>query len=87
MTLPNKNKFDPAFPITDKDSRPSQFYRDYLIKLDALVASLAAGNTPSNLVIPTGNLVNAANDAAAAGLGVGLFQMYRNGSVLMIRVV
>lgn len=32
-------------------------------------------------------LVDAANDAAAALLGVQIGQMYRNGSVLMVRVV
>ena len=31
--------------------------------------------------------VNAANDAAAASAGVGLFEFYRNGSVIMQRVV
>lgn len=33
------------------------------------------------------SLINAANDAAAAGAGVIVGQMYRNGSVLMVRVV
>lgn len=32
------------------------------------------------------NLVNASNDAAAALLGVPIGGMYRNGSVLMVRV-
>jgi len=32
-------------------------------------------------------LVNAANDAAAAAAGVPIAGMYRNGSVLMVRVV
>lgn len=31
-------------------------------------------------------LVNAVDDAAAAALGVQIGQMYRNGSVLMVRV-
>lgn len=31
-------------------------------------------------------LVNAANDSAAAALGVLVGQMYRNGSILMVRV-
>lgn len=32
-------------------------------------------------------LVNAANDAAAAAAGVNLGALYRNGSIVMIRVV
>ena len=31
-------------------------------------------------------LVNAVDDAAAAVLGIAIGQMYRNGSVLMVRV-
>jgi len=31
-------------------------------------------------------LVNAANDVAAAAAGVSIGEMYRNGSVLMVRV-
>ncbi len=79
MTLPTKTKFDPSFPIVDSTGRPSQSFRDYMAKLDALVAALAGGNL--------GNLVVAANDAAAAGGGVGIGQIYRNGSVIMVRVV
>lgn len=79
MSLPVKNKFDPQFPIADVAGRPAQSHRDYLIKLDALVAALAAGNLPV--------LVNAVNDAAAQAAGVQVQQMYRNGSVLMVRVV
>jgi hypothetical protein len=37
--------------------------------------------------IASGALVNAANDAAAAGAGVAVNQFYRNGSVVMQRVV
>jgi len=80
VTLPVKNRFDPSFPITDRDGKPTQLFRDYMAKLDALVAAISAGNAPSNLV-------NAANDAAAAAAGVQLFQFYRNGSVMMVRVV
>lgn len=79
MSLPRKNSFDPSFPITEQAGRASQVFRDYLTKLDALVGALAAGNLPV--------LVNAANDAAAAALGVQVGQNYRNGSVLMVRVV
>ena len=78
MTLPAKNKFDPSFAITDSQNKPSQPFRDYLVKLDALVAALAAGNLPG--------MVNAPNDAAAAAKGVQLNSVYRNGSVLMVRV-
>lgn len=50
----------------------------YFPKLDALVAALAAGAAP--------NLVNAANDAAAASAGVAVGNLYRNGSVVQVRV-
>jgi hypothetical protein len=36
------------------------------------------------MALQLGNLVNAANDPAAAGVSVG--ELYRNGNVLMIRV-
>lgn len=38
----------------------------------------------SKLSLPTA--INAANDAAAAAAGVAVGEMYRNGSVVMIRV-
>jgi hypothetical protein len=78
VTLPAKNKFDPQFAITDSSGKPTQSFRDYMAKLDALVAALAAGNAPT--------LVNAANDAAAAAAGVGIGMAYRNGSALMVRI-
>lgn len=43
------------------------------------------GTLVSEKAVPA--LVNAANDAAAAGAGVPIGGMYRNGSVLMVRVV
>lgn len=79
MSLPQKSKFDPSFAIAEKSGVATQIYRDFLVKLDALVGSIAAGNQPV--------LVNAANDAAAAAAGVQVGQSYRNGSVLMVRVV
>lgn len=79
MTLPAKTKFDPQFPIVGEGAKPSQTFRDYIAKLDALVAALALGQAPK--------LVNAANDAQAAAAGVPLNNLYRNGSILMVRVV
>ena len=79
MSLPQKSKFDPQFPIVGEGGRPSQWMRDYMAKLDALVAAMAAGNAPT--------LVNAANDAAAAAAGVRVGFLYRNGSVVQVRVV
>ncbi|MCS3725506.1 hypothetical protein [Bradyrhizobium betae] len=81
MTLPAKDKrFDPGFPIADKDGRPTALFRDYLVLLDRLVTLMVAGNAPSNLV-------NAANDAAAAAAGVPVGNLYRNGSLIQVRVV
>ena len=78
MTLPNKPKFDPQFPL-NSGGPPSQMLRDYMTKLDALVAAMAAGNE--------GQLGDYANDAAAAAGGVAVGQKYRNGSQVMVRVV
>jgi hypothetical protein len=75
--LPAKSQFKPEFPIVDKDGRPSQLFRDYETKADALLTQIATGmNT----------LTSAANDAAAAAAGVGIGQLYRNGSVIQVRV-
>jgi hypothetical protein len=79
VSLPQKNKFNPAFPLVDGQGNATQVFRDYMIKLDALVAAMAAGNLAG--------LVNAANDAAAAAAGVQIGQAYRSGSVVHIRVV
>ena len=72
MSLPNKNRFEPSFPIADKDGRALQLFRDYMAKLDAVFATIA---------------INAANDAAAAAAGVPVGSFYRNGSVIQVRVV
>ena len=74
MTLPTK----PPLPnpgITWLTTQGQQALAQYLARLDALIAQIVAGNLPG--------LVNAANDAAAAGVQIG--QMYRNGSVVMQR--
>jgi hypothetical protein len=76
--LPIKNKFDPAQDIV-RDPKASQYFRDYMSKLDALITALASGQLPP--------LTNAANDAAAAAAGVQVGFLYRNGSVLMQRQV
>jgi hypothetical protein len=78
VSLPAKNKFDPAFPLVDSSGNATQSFRNYMSSLDALVAALAGGTLPT--------LINAANDAAAAAKGVAVGNMYRNGSVLMMRV-
>lgn len=79
MTLPAKASFNPGFPIADKAGAPTQSFRDYMVAMDRLVSLLAAGNLPP--------LVDAVNDAAAAAVGVGVGQIYRNGSTVMVRVV
>jgi hypothetical protein len=87
LLLPAKNKFDPSLPIADAMAsicRPNQNFRDYLSKLDALVAAIVAAMVAGQLPLPA--FQNAANDAAAAAAGVQVGQMYRNGSVLMVRV-
>lgn len=64
----------------------------------AITAEAASRTTADNLRAPklnavhtgtfsTALLTNAANDAAAAGAGVAVNQFYRNGSIVMQRVV
>lgn len=79
MSLPVKSKFDPQFALVDSSCRATQQFRDYLLKLDALVSAIAAGNLPV--------LINAANDAAAAAAGVQVGQAYRNVNALQQRLV
>lgn len=79
VSLPDKTKFDPQFALVDKDGKPTALFRDYMNKVDALLAAMKNGNAPV--------LANAANDAAAALAGVAIGQLYRNGSVLMQRQV
>lgn len=79
MTLPTKNKFDPAQPISEKDGRATQRFRDYMVSADALLTAIAVGNGPI--------LFNAANDAAAAAGGVTIGGFYRNGSIIMQRQI
>lgn len=71
MSLPSKSKFDPSFPLADKEGRATQLFRDYVTRLDAMFATLS---------------VNAANDAAAAAAGVPIGSLYRNGSVVQMRI-
>lgn len=71
VTVPTLPRGD--FPWVDpKTGKPTQVFLLYM-------TSLAQG-------YPGWNLINAANDAAAATAGVAIGQIYRNGSVLQIRV-
>ncbi len=58
-----------------QDGRPTPEFYDYARKLDLVIRNVAFGS-----------LTNAANDAAAASAGVAIGELYRNGSVVMIRV-
>jgi hypothetical protein len=78
VSLPVKNRFDPSFGLTEKGDKPSQLFRDYMTKLDALVTAIATG---ANVA-----LVDAVNDAAAHAAGVEIGQLYRNGSIIMVRI-
>lgn len=80
MTLPAKDKkFDPGFTLVDKDGRATPLFRDFMAQVDQLLTAMRAGNAPT--------LTDAANDAAAAAAGVAIGQLYRNGSVVQVRVV
>lgn len=80
MSLPKLSPLQrPDFPLVDANGRPTQAFAQYLARLDALVAALSSNAGVS--------LTNAANDAAAAAAGVPVGSLYRNGSVLMARIV
>lgn len=68
----------PNLAVTWSGKAPTQVYAIYWQSLDATVRALAGNNL--------GPLTNAANDAAAAAAGVAINQLYRNGSVVQIRV-
>jgi hypothetical protein len=69
------------FQIGRADGRPTLQFLQYLLTLDATVKALAGNFLGSPI-----QLTNAANDAAAAIAGVAIGQLYRNGSVVQIRV-
>lgn len=71
----------PNFDWVGYGNKPTQPFAQYMAKLDACVRALAAGLFGSPV-----QLVNAANDGAAAAAGVAIGQVYRNGSVVQIRV-
>ena len=56
--------------------QPTPLFRDWAAAMDRIMRAGLFGT-----------LVNAANDAAAAAAGVPLNGLYRNGSVVQIRVV
>ena len=81
MTAPLPKKFPlprPEFPVVDNAGRAVQTQFQWQGSVDAVVSALNGGGA---------QLVNAANDAAAQAAGVQLGSLYRNGSILMIRVV
>jgi hypothetical protein len=65
----------------DRDGSPSLSFRQYMLTVNALLTALAG-----NLLGTPVQLTNAANDAAAQAAGVAIGQLYRNGSVVQIRV-
>jgi len=71
----------PSFDWVTHGNKPTQPFAQYMAKLDACVRALTGGLFGSPV-----QLVNAANDGAAAAARVQIGQAYRNGSVLMVRV-
>lgn len=70
-----------SVPWVDPDGKPALSFRQYFLTLDAAVRAMVAGLFGAPV-----QLTNAANDAAAALAGVKIGQLYRNGSVVQIRV-
>lgn len=71
-----QTKPDSSQPWIDPENgRPSPPFANYMLTVDLLLR-LLNGLT----------LINAVNDAAAAAAGVPVGSLYRNGSIVMIRV-
>lgn len=72
-----KPKPDPSQPwIESGTGRPATPFADYMLTADMLLRLLNGLS-----------LTNAVDDAAAAAVGVPLGSLYRNGSVVMVRVL
>jgi hypothetical protein len=76
------------FAFVDKAGLPTQAFRLWVATLDVALRSFfgAASNTNTAGAPLVGPLVAAGNDAAAAAGGVPINGLYRNGSVVQIRV-
>jgi|SRR5215475_4492636 len=61
-------------------------YTFAVVNANVLSANGWSVDSNGNMHLNMTNLKNAANDGAAAALGVTVGQVYRNGSVLMVRV-
>jgi hypothetical protein len=81
MATPQGPLPQPNFAWTGKGGLPVQAFSLYMAKLDAAVKALVSGfvGTPVQLT-------NAVNDAAAKAAGVEVGQLYRNGSIVQVRV-
>jgi hypothetical protein len=77
ITLPGPN-----IAYVNRDGTPSQVFAQYMQVIDALLGALASNQVGNPI-----QLTQAVNDAAAAAAGVGIGQLYRNGSALLVRVV
>jgi hypothetical protein len=82
VSLPTKTKFEPSIAVADNNGKPTQHFRDYMSKLDALVAALALASSAGGNVSQLQNIgasgTLAANDAAAAALGIPVGGLYRD---------
>jgi hypothetical protein len=81
----------PSNPWVDQPGTPSLSFRQYFLTLDAVARGLQGffgAATFAKLTAPTapGTLINAPDDAHAKAAGVAIGQLYRNGSVVQIRV-
>lgn len=65
--------------VDPSTGKPDLAFYQYMNTVDALLALLAAGTI--------GPLVNAANDAAAAALGVKVNGLYQNAGAVRVRLV
>lgn len=77
----------PNSPYTDNYGLLTQWAYQYFNSLDLVVRGLVGGGLPGGLNSPqVGPLVDAIDDATAAAAGVPVNGLYRNGTVVLIRV-
>lgn len=77
------------FPWVDKVGKPQQSFLQWASSLDAALRAFFGATTASNAAgaPQVGPLVNAVNDAAAAGAGVPVNGLYHNAGAVRIRLV
>jgi hypothetical protein len=84
MTVGAQPLNPPGTEIVDQGGRPNPMFARWLNYAKNYLSDVTSIGVTNPATVPWQNF---ANDAAAAAGGIGIGQQYRNGSVLMVRVV